>query len=186
VIGALGLSARGLRAGRWWTLVSVVVVHGGWTHAMLNALGVLAFGAPVARRLGRGAMGVAWFLGFYLVCGALASLGYVLVHWNGAELLVGASGAISGLMGASSRLLDRDPSGRGSGFAPFFSRTVVGMALAWGVINALMAVGWVDVGAGAPVAWEAHLFGYGAGLLLIAPWSRIAGRPAAPLQPRRL
>ncbi len=46
------------------------------------------------------------------------------------------------------------------------------MAAAWGFINLLMALRWIDVGSGgAPIAWEAHLFGYAAGLLLIAPFS---------------
>ena len=85
-------------------------------------------------------------------------------------MLVGASGAISGLMGATSRLIDR----RGA-LASFRSRTVIGMAAAWGFINLLMALRWIDVGSGgAPIAWEAHLFGYAAGLLLIAPFSRRA------------
>ena len=47
------------------------------------------------------------------------------------------------------------------------------MALAWLAINLLMAMRWMDVGAGgAPIAWEAHLIGYAAGLLLIGPFSR--------------
>jgi membrane associated rhomboid family serine protease len=121
------------------------------------------------------------FLVFYLVCGVLASLGYAAVHWGREVVLVGASGAISGLMGASSRLLDRGPT-----LAPFTSRTVVGMALAWGGVNVLMAFGWIDVGAGAPIAWEAHLFGYAAGLLLLAPFDRLGGNPPRTLQPRGL
>ena len=169
VVRALGFAPADLARGRWWELVSVLIVHGGWAHAFLNAIAALAFGTPVARRLGSGAASLAWFLVFYLACGALGSLGFALVHWGSREVLVGASGAIAGLFGASSRLL-----GRGPGLAPIRSRTVVVMALAWAVINLFMALRWVDVGAGAPVAWEAHLFGYAAGLLLIAPFDRLA------------
>ena len=166
VISALGLSPLQVAQGRVWGLLTVMVVHANWAHALLNALGALAFGTPVARWFGRGQ--ALRFFAFYLVCGVLSSLGYVALHWGRAEVLVGASGAISGLMGATSRLLDR----RGA-LAPFRSRTVLGMAAAWGFINLLMALRWIDVGSGAaPIAWEAHLAGYAAGLLLIGPFSR--------------
>ena len=146
--------------GRVWGLLTVMVVHASWAHALLNASAPW----PSARRwrAGSGLSGQALrFFAFYLVCGVLSSLGYVLLHWGRADVLVGASGAISGLMGATSRLLDR----RGA-LAPFRSRTVIGMAAAWGFINLLMALRWIDAGSGgAPIAWEAHLFGYAAGLL---------------------
>ena len=185
VVRVLGLVPRQVAQGRLWPLLTVVLVHGGWVHAGLNALGALAFGTPVARALGRGGAGAAGagragagpsgllrFLAFYLTCGLASSIGYVLLHWGEAIVLVGASGAISGLMGATSRLIDR----RGA-LGPFRSRTVIGMAGAWLLINLLMAVRWIDVGAGgAPIAWEAHLFGYAAGLLLIGPFVR-AGEP---------
>jgi membrane associated rhomboid family serine protease len=171
VVSALGLIPRAVGAGQGWRLLSVLLVHGGWAHALLNALGALAFGTPVARWLGRGGRGAAIFFAFYLACGLLASLGFYLLHPDSAGVLVGASGAISGLMGASSRMIDRP--GRLSSFA---SRTVVAMAASWGFINLLMAMRWVDLGTGgAPIAWEAHLFGYGAGLLLIGPTTRVAG-----------
>ena len=166
VVEALGLSPLGVAQGRVWGLVTVMFVHGGWIHAGLNALGAVAFGTPVARWFGRGRPGR--FFVFYLVCGGLASLGYLLPHWGRPDVLVGASGAISGLMGATSRLLDRP-----GALAPFRSRTVIGMAAAWGFINLLMALGWIDMGSGgAPIAWEAHLAGYASGLLLIGPFSR--------------
>ena len=172
VISALGLSPRQVAQGRLWGLATVVVVHASWVHALLNGLGALAFGTPVARWFGRGE--ALRFFAFYLVCGLFSSFGYILLHWGRADVLVGASGAISGLMGATSRLLDR----RGV-LAPFRSRTVIGMGAAWAFINLLMALGWIDVGSGAaPIAWEAHLFGYAAGLLLIGPFSRRLGAAA--------
>ena len=173
VVDWLGLVPREVAHGRIWPLLTVMVVHGSWTHAGLNALGVLAFGTPVARRFGpRGAPRV---FAFYLLCGLISSLGYVLLHWGETVVLVGASGAISGLMGAASRLLDRRRA-----LSPFRSRTVLGMAAAWLAINLLMAAGWIDVGAaGAPVAWEAHLIGYAAGLLLIGPFSRLGSAAQA-------
>ena len=136
-----------------------------WTHALLNALGLLAFGAAAARWFGP--KGGGRFLLFYLACALVSSLGYAMLHWGQATPLVGASGAIYGLMGASARLLDRP--GRLAGFG---SRTVIAMSLACLAVNGLMALNWIDVGQGAlPIAWEAHLVGYAAGLLLIGPFT---------------
>ncbi len=177
---AMGFSARELAAGRWSGLVTALFVHAGWTHALLNALGALAFGAPVARLFGSRPQGVGAFFGFYLGCGVVGSLGYALVTPGSGAVLVGASGAISGLMGAASRLLDGAGRGSASTLAPFTSRTVIGMALAWIAVNLLLARFGFGIGTvGAPIAWQAHLFGYAAGLLLVAPLARLVRRPGA-------
>ncbi|HEX6859770.1 MAG TPA: rhomboid family intramembrane serine protease [Caulobacteraceae bacterium] len=163
--------AEVMQGGRWEELVTPLFLHGNWAHALMNAVAALAFGAPVARLLGlRG--GALVFFVFYLVCGVLSSLGYVLA--NPAEVIpvVGASGAVSGLMGAASRLVDRH--GR---LGPLISRTTVGMAAAWVIVNLL--VGYVPImpGAeGAGIAWQAHVAGYFAGLLLIGPLARVTRR----------
>jgi membrane associated rhomboid family serine protease len=184
-----------LDRGQYGSLLTALFLHGGWAHAAMNAVGALAFGAPVARLLARrpqrdeNGVGIDWtraddgsgqpmlggaaiFFLFYLVCGALGSLGYGLVHHGSGNILVGASGAVSGLMGASSRMMER----RGA-LSSLASRTVVGMAAAWIVANLLIGLTGLAPGTGgAPVAWEAHLFGYAAGLLLIGPLARVLRR----------
>jgi membrane associated rhomboid family serine protease len=170
-VARFGFSPADLAEGRWTGLFTALFVHGGWAHAFLNALGCLAFGAPVARLFGPG-KGVAAFFAFFLVCGALASLGYAALHWGAPHVLIGASGAVSGLMGAASRLIDRR-----FGLAPFTSRTVVSMALAWLFVNAVVAmVGLGGVAGDAPIAWEAHLVGYAVGLALVGPTLRLLRR----------
>lgn len=165
VAARFGFSPLDLTEGRWGGLITAMFVHGGWPHAILNALGALAFGAPIARLFARGAGGALAFFVFFLVCGVLSSLGYALLHWGAPYMLVGASGGVSGLMGGASRLIDRR-----SGLAPFRSRTVVSMAIAWVLVNlAIGVVGLGGVSGGAPIAWEAHLAGYFAGLVLLAP-----------------
>jgi membrane associated rhomboid family serine protease len=162
-----------LQYGRWETLLTPLLLHGGWIHTLMNAAAALAFGAPVARLLGLRAGGALAFFGFYLVCGALSSLGYVLAHPGSLDPVIGASGAVSGLMGAASRLIDQ----RGR-LGPIISRSAVSMAVAWIVVN--LIIGYVPVmpGAdGAGIAWEAHVAGYFAGLLLIGPLARLMGRP---------
>ncbi len=170
---AFGFSPDALGQGRWSGLLTALFVHASWSHAGLNALGALAFGAPVARWIGVRGLGPWIFFAFYLVCGVLGSLGFALVHPGATLMLVGASGAVSGLMGAASRMLGvRGPE---FGLAPFTSSPVIGFAVGWIVVNALMAlVGAPGLGVGAPIAWQAHLFGYAAGLLLIGPLLRLA------------
>ncbi len=169
---AFGFSPADLASGRWTGLITTLFVHAGWTHAFLNAVSALAFGAPVARLFGGGPWRALFFFAFYLFCGVIGSLGFALVHLGSPAVLIGASGAVAGLMGAASRLIER--AGR---LAPFASRTVVGMALSWIVVNLLLAVfGLNAISGGAPIAWEAHLFGYAAGLLAVGPVARLLRR----------
>jgi membrane associated rhomboid family serine protease len=162
----LAFAPADLDQGRWWSTATVTLVHGGWFHAIMNALGALAFGPPVARLLGTGGRGALAFFGFYAVCAVLSSLAYAAFHLHGQEPVVGASGAVSGLMGAAARLI-----GRPHGLAPLKSRPVVSLGLAWVVTNAIMAVSapMIPVFGGAGIAWEAHIGGFVAGLLLIGP-----------------
>jgi membrane associated rhomboid family serine protease len=157
--------------GRWETLITPLFLHGGWIHVLMNAVAALAFGAPVARLFGLSLRGALAFFIFYLVCGVLSSLGYVMAHPSSMLPVVGASGAVSGLMGGASRLIER----RGT-LGPLISRTTVGMAVMWTVVN--LIIGYVPVMpgmGGAGVAWEAHVAGYFAGLLLIGPFFRLFG-----------
>ncbi len=170
-----GLVANVLGHGRQFTLVTCLFIHGGWAHAGMNAAGALAFGAPVARLLGARGWGALSFAGFYLACGVLSGLGYVAVSPHSGAALVGASGAVSGLFGAASRLMEHKPA-----LSPFRSRFVAASAAAWLVVNLTLAVTGFAPGLGVtPVAWQAHLAGYAAGLLLIGPWFRLFG-PRAP------
>jgi len=174
VIDGLAFSPAALAQGRWATLVTALFVHGGWGHALMNAAFALAFATPVARFFGERLAGVAMFFLFYLVCGALSSLGYAVVHPAEATPLVGASGAISGLMGAASRLID----GRGR-VGRILSSPVLGMGGAWIVVNVLVGVlgsGFTPGADGAPVAWEAHVAGFLAGVLMIWPFAVLARR----------
>lgn len=167
-----GFAPADLEEGRFGGLITALFVHGGWAHVLLNSLAALAFGAPVARFLGRGVLPALVFFTFFLVCGALASLGFAALHPGAAVVLIGASGGVSGLMGAASRLIER----RGV-LAPFTSRVVLVMAAGWLATNIMLAVvGLGAVSGDAPVAWEAHLAGYAAGLVLIGPVASILRR----------
>jgi len=173
------LTAADLPAGRWAGLISYLFVHASWAHVLINAAFTLAFGAPVARYLGGRARGAVAFFAFFVLCGVIAALAYagLLGVIGGADrpwALLGASGAASGLFGAAARLIE----GRGR-LGPIGGRTVVGMTLAWIAVNAVLGLSGLTPGAaGLPVAWEAHIFGYFAGLILIGPMARMAGAHA--------
>jgi membrane associated rhomboid family serine protease len=172
VVDAFAFSPQALAQGRWQTLITALFIHGGWGHALTNAAFALAFASPVARFFGETARGVAIFFLFYVLCGALSSLGYAAVHPGGATPLVGASGAVSALMGAAARLID----GRGR-VGRIFSSAVLGLGGAWLVVNLLIGLlgsGFTPGAGGAEVAWEAHLAGFLAGVLLIGPFRLLA------------
>lgn len=158
----------------WWPgLVTSMFVHNGWAHVGMNAVAALAFGPPVARRL-PGLGGATAFLLFYVTCGVLATAGYGLVHPDSFAALVGASGAVFGLMGAAIRMLGR----RDGRLTPLRDpRLLMTVAVIMGVNAAAGLIGLAPGGGGVSIAWEAHAFGFVAGALLIGPWTRLFGGP---------
>jgi membrane associated rhomboid family serine protease len=166
------LTAQALREGRWYVLESYQFLHGGWLHFGLNSIYALAFAAPVVRFLGANLRGALIFFAFYSVCGVLAGLGFVATHWGGQAGAIGASGAIAGLMGAAARLMDRPGE-----LSPIMTRSVYSLGGSWVAINLVMAVSGAALTlGGAVVAWEAHIVGFVAGVLLIGPFARVAGK----------
>lgn len=169
-------SPASLVEGGWWpNILTCMFVHANWAHALMNAGFAFAFGPPVSR-LFPGLKGGVIFLGYYIVCGLVGSLGYGLVHLGSPEAAVGASGAVSGLMGGALRLL-----GSPGRLRPLTDRRVIGMGAAFLLLNAATGlIGFAPGVDGVGVAWEAHAFGFLAGLLLIGPLARWFGnaRPA--------
>lgn len=155
----------------WPTLFTSMVTHAGWTHVMTNAVVALIFGTPVARLLS-GARGTVGFIAFCLLAGAASGIGYAVIHPASEDLLVGASGAVSGLVGAGLRLVGRRDGRLSSlGDPRFLLMAAVIMAL--NLLTGL--VGVAGVPSGGRVAWEAHVFGFLTGALLIGPWARLFG-----------
>lgn len=154
----------------WTGLLTSMLLHSGWVHAGMNALGALTFGAPIAR-LFLGGRGAVVFIAFYIVCGVVAGLGFTLVHAHSFDPVVGASGAVFGLIGGATRLLG----GHGR-VMPLTDRRVISAAVAWMGVNAFTGlIGLAPGVEGARIAWEAHAFGFLAGILLIGPAARAFG-----------
>ena len=143
----------------WLTPLTSMFLHGGWLHLGGNMLYLWIFGNNVEDRLGH--LGFALF---YLGCGALAALGHVLLDPTSRVPMVGASGAISGVLAAylvffpRARVLVVVPIG-------FLFATHLPASLLlgfWFLLQFLSAVGSEP---GTPgIAWWAHVAGFVAGL----------------------
>ncbi|MDB5468903.1 MAG: Rhomboid family protein [Caulobacter sp.] len=165
-IGWGGLSAQALRSGQWWTPVSSMFLHGGIAHIFFNLSALGAFGAMTCQWLGLDLRGGLKFFVLYLVCGLVGDGVYLAFHSQGLAPMIGASGAIFGLWGAVARMT---PTGRP---APIFSRQVWLQTRSAIVSNLIIVAIFVLpnllMGGGfGGIAWEAHLGGYVAGLLLV-------------------
>ncbi len=153
--------------------VSYMFLHADLTHLAINCLWLLAFGAIVARRLG------SWkFLLFFLICGVASAAIHLGFNWESPAAVIGASGAISGLMAAGIRMLSV-PGVSGAvgrpGLAPILSPQVLVFSLFWVAINLVFGLTGLSFGGETqPIAWDAHLGGYFAGLLLADPFDRWA------------
>jgi membrane associated rhomboid family serine protease len=153
--------------------VSYMALHNDYTHLAINSLWLLAFGPIVARRFG----GIL-FLAFFLICGVAAALAHLAFNWGSLTPVIGASGAISGLMGAGMRLLPTQAPWATPGeeeLAPIFSRQILIFTAIWLVINLAAGLTGFGVGPGelGLIAWQAHMGGYLTGLLLAGPFDRL-------------
>ncbi|MFN3322666.1 MAG: rhomboid family intramembrane serine protease [Bryobacteraceae bacterium] len=148
------------------TLVTSMFLHGGWLHLIGNMWFLWIFGDNIEDILGH------WkFVGFYVGCGVLASLGHVLVHPDSRIPAIGASGAIAGVMGA---YILKFPHSRIVTLIPiFFFITTVNIPayvilLYWFVLQLFSGIGAVVAAQDAAgVAWFAHIGGFIAGMILI-------------------
>jgi membrane associated rhomboid family serine protease len=112
---------------------------------------------------------------FFLACGVLGNLGFGLLHAGQPLGLIGASGAVSGLAAGAARIV-----GGGGRIGGFRSPFVLSMGGAWIVSNLVVALtGGALAPGGEQIAWEAHLVGFAAGLLLLRPFAALAGVPRA-------
>ena len=185
------LTAQGHAASpaAWGPLFGHTFLHGNFLHLAINSLGLAAFGAGVARRLGAdgrgvGAVrGVSAFLAFYFACGVAGALAFAAANPREATLLVGASGAISGLMAAAMRFALRAFAPYGPAYGPLArasSGPVLTASLLYLGLNALTALGMtVGASGGLSIAWEAHVGGYLFGLFSFPLFDRLAGRQDA-------
>ncbi len=160
------------------------LLHGGWMHLVLNMVWMAAFASPLATRIG-----ATRFVLFWCFATAGSLLLHFAVHPYDAVPVIGASGAISGFMGAAARYGFRvDRSLRLPVFAgPRLSlaqtlrnRQAVIFIAVWFAINFATGAGLDLSGSEGAVAWEAHIGGMLAGLFGISIFDRGAPHPRQP------
>jgi membrane associated rhomboid family serine protease len=148
------------------TLITSMFLHGGWMHLIGNMLYLWIFGNNI-----EDVMGHAKYVVFYLTCGIVAALSHALTDPSSTIPMVGASGAISGVLGAyillfpRARVLVLMP---GLGATKVAAGVVLGM---WFVMQLLS--GGMSIGSqGGGVAFFAHIGGFLAGMALIGLFKR--------------
>jgi membrane associated rhomboid family serine protease len=143
------------------------LLHGGFAHLIINMVWLAAFGSPLANRIGAMRFAV-----FFAVTGLAAAGLFYVIHPLGQAPLVGASGSISGMMGAAARFafrIDRSSGKAAFAGAPlpmvdvFRSRGTVTFLAVWMVVNLATALIGVAPGDESQIAWEAHIGGFAAG-----------------------
>src|SRR5574341_1230157 len=163
----------------WYTVLTSMFMHGGWLHVIGNMWFLWVFGNNV-----EDSMGHARYVGFYLVCGVLAALAQIFASPGSPVPMVGASGAISGIMGGYLILYPRVRV-HTLIFLGFFVTTVAVpayfMLLYWAFLQFASSVFAVGASEEGGVAFVAHLGGFVAGGALIR---RVAQRGGVARQRR--
>ncbi len=161
------------------TLFTSMFLHGGWMHLIGNMLYLWIFGNNVEDSMGHGR-----FVVFYLTCGIAAALAQALPNPDSMIPMIGASGAISGVLGAylllfpHARVLVLLPIGVYVRLIQLPAMWVLGFWIVLQVINSL-----VTQTSGGGVAWGAHIGGFIAGVLLIPLFKRRGVRLLHPARP---
>ena len=148
------------------TLVTSMFLHGGWMHLLGNMLYLWIFGNNI-----EDVMGHAKYVVFYLLCGVLAALSHAVTDPGSQIPMVGASGAISAVLGAYLLLFPRAhvlvllP---GVGMTRVAAGVVLGMWFVTQLVSGGMSVG----ATGGGVAFFAHIGGFVAGMALVGLFKR--------------
>ena len=146
----------------WSTLITSMFLHGGWMHLGGNMLYLWIFGDNLER-----VMGAAKYAVFYIVCGIVAGLAHILFAGGSTVPSVGASGAISGVLGGYLLMFPQNRVKvltRG-GVASVPALVVLGM---WIVIQLVSQLGSIaETSQGGGIAYMAHIGGFVAGMALV-------------------
>lgn len=166
-LSSWGVSAQALASGRYETIALHMFAHGSFFHLLTNSLGLLEIGGLVIARLGSFGMGWARALLAYCLSGLSSMIFYLSFHPQGGVPMIGASGAIYGLVGLllGIRLIEELEDvafARLPGALVLFVRNNL-------LFLMLLLVGGALAGIGGTVAWEAHLGGFLFGLC-VGPW----------------
>ena len=172
-----------------WTFVTYALIHADLSHLLFNCVWLLAFGSPVARRFG-----TLRFTAFMALTAAAGAAAHLVTHFGELVPVIGASAAISGAMAAAMRFVFQ----RGGPFAlrrhsedayrvpaaPLAASLrdlrVLVFLLAWFGSNLLFGLAsTIGLIGSEPLAWQAHIGGFVAGLLTFSFFDPVPAAPAA-------
>jgi membrane associated rhomboid family serine protease len=175
----LAIDFPGGEGAKVWTFVTYSLLHANLSHIGFNVLWLLPFGSALARRFGA----IRFFL-FMAVTAAAGALAHLVTHEHAVAPMIGASASVSGAMAAAIRFAfakgsflsfsrgDADAAARVPALPlmrALRNGRVLGFLGIWFAVNIIFGVGSIAIGAdGASVAWQAHIGGFLAGLLLFS------------------
>jgi membrane associated rhomboid family serine protease len=156
------LKVLSLRQSVWLlpTMFSSLFLHAGWVHLLGNMWFLWVFGEALEADLGHRR-----YLAFYLFCGFFACIFHVLAASRLTAPLIGASGAIAGVLGGYLIRLPKSPI-LTLVFWRLRPETVYVPAFVW--LGLWLALQFYGLRQGGAVAWMAHLGGFGIGLLTVS------------------
>jgi membrane associated rhomboid family serine protease len=193
----LAIDFPGGEGAKVWTFVTYSLLHANLTHIGFNVLWLLPFGSALARRFGA----VRFFV-FMAVTAAAGALAHLVTHEHAIAPMIGASASVSGTMAAAIRFAfvqgsflsfnrgDADAAAKVPALSlmrALRNPRVLGFLAVWFGVNLIFGIGSIAIGAeGASVAWQAHIGGFFAGLLLFSlfdPVPRAVANAAAASSP---
>jgi membrane associated rhomboid family serine protease len=159
----------------WQTVFTSLFFHIGWIHVLANTLALWIFGDNVEDRFGHTGFAV-----LYLVCGAAAALGQTAAQPFSTIPMIGASGAIAGVMGAYFVIFPQSRVLTAVFALVFFDLIEVPAAIilgSWFLVQFFSGVGSLGaVAADGVIAFWAHVVGFGTGALAGAVWRLVESR----------
>src|SRR5438270_9538157 len=190
----LAIDFPGGTGAKVWSFVTYSLLHANLSHLAFNVLWLLPFGSALARRFGT----IRFFV-FMAVTAAAGALAHLVTHEHAVAPMIGASASVSGTMAAAIRfafvkgsfLSFRRGDADAAAKVPALSLSralrntrVLGFLAVWFGVNIIFGMGSIAIGAeGVSVAWQAHIGGFFAGLVLFSLFDPVPGTPVRAADP---
>jgi membrane associated rhomboid family serine protease len=158
-----GISGAALAEGRYETIALHMFAHGPLFHIVMNMAALVSFGAPLVARLGPPPGAWLRFLAFFVASGLAGTAVFLAIHPHGDVPMLGASGALYGLLGLILRL-PPEPGPLLSLRTPHMRKVLIELIKANFWLFAMLALPALLSGRHGGLAWEAHLGGFLFGL----------------------